>query len=594
MKKIVKFNLLVLSFLLPGTILWAGGEKRYAIIVANNTPLEKGLGKLKYADDDGVKFYKLFSALTKHTILLSTLDSETQKLYPEITRRTLPPTKKELLRAINLVIKKLERDKKKRIRTELYFVLVGHGNIKDNGEGYISLLDGSFSRKDLYNYLLSKSQATFNHIIIDACHSFYMVKPRGKWKDDREALSRDLELIAYLRKGGEFDRYPNTGYILSTAGNQEVYEWVGFKAGVFSHQLLSGMLGAADVNLDGKVDYHEIGAFLAAANYKVPDPRAKIRVFVHPPTQNQNHPLIPYQKLKAKSVLIIPQNIKGRFTLEGPKGERYADFNKSPEGPLHLALILSSTAKTEQYFLKKEGDLYSIKFEAEKSKQGIIRFQELKKEEPEIKQRGRISNALREGLFAIPFGESFFAGYLASSQITLEKTVERKDEISKKESTLIPKKALSFGFVLSSPFLNRDGWQKGEEISFRYRFLPPLFFITTIGHGYSGHKIGKYEIDVHGISMLVGFGGEWPPNSWFAFYLSALGGYMMIIENGWPELRADFEVFRIDLRIGAEIKVTQNFSFLIDGSTNINCITVDKEGKWFLTPQGGIRVAYNF
>ena len=43
---------------------------------------------------------------------------------------------------------------------------------------------------------------------------------------------------------------------------------------MFTHELLSGMLGAADVNGDLVVEYTEVQAFVAAANRDIKDPRA--------------------------------------------------------------------------------------------------------------------------------------------------------------------------------------------------------------------------------------------------------------------------------------------------------------------------------
>ena len=54
--------------------------------------------------------------------------------------------------------------------------------------------------------------------------------------------------------------------ILATTLGQQAHEWSAIESGVFTHELLSGLLGAADVNADQRIEYTELQAFIAAAN----------------------------------------------------------------------------------------------------------------------------------------------------------------------------------------------------------------------------------------------------------------------------------------------------------------------------------------
>ena len=63
----------------------------------------------------------------------------------------------------------------------------------------------------------------------------------------------------------------------------ESHEWAGFEAGVFSHEVRSGLFGAADADGDGRVTYAEIAAFVRRANEAIPADRFRPQVLARPP-----------------------------------------------------------------------------------------------------------------------------------------------------------------------------------------------------------------------------------------------------------------------------------------------------------------------
>ena len=70
-----------------------------------------------------------------------------------------------------------------------FFFYAGHGRVSDDGQGLITLQDGMFSRDDLYREVIAASPAHLNHIIIDACNSYFMVNSRGsRAKSTRKAI----------------------------------------------------------------------------------------------------------------------------------------------------------------------------------------------------------------------------------------------------------------------------------------------------------------------------------------------------------------------------------------------------------------------
>ena len=79
----------------------------------------------------------------------------------------------------------------------------------------------------------------------------------------------------------------------------QAHEWDAYQRGVFTHEVLSALRGAADVNGDGRIEYSELAAFLAAANREVADPRARPQVVVQPPRSDRRAPIVDLAALGA-------------------------------------------------------------------------------------------------------------------------------------------------------------------------------------------------------------------------------------------------------------------------------------------------------
>ena len=73
----------------------SGREVAYAIVIGNNAPPSTGtpekLAPLRYADDDAVRYFQLFSRMA-YTRLLVVLDTQTQRRYPGLAAYTEAPT----------------------------------------------------------------------------------------------------------------------------------------------------------------------------------------------------------------------------------------------------------------------------------------------------------------------------------------------------------------------------------------------------------------------------------------------------------------------------------------------------------------------
>src|SRR5262249_19585585 len=115
------------------------------------------------------------------------------------------------------------------------------------------------------------------------------------------------------------------GVVIAATAGEEAHEWSRFESGVFTHEVISGLLGAADVNRDGQIEYSELAAFIAAANRDLTDPRAAPRVIARPPLRDRSWPLVAVDSLRDAVFLTGDPSAIGHFYLELDNGQRYLD-----------------------------------------------------------------------------------------------------------------------------------------------------------------------------------------------------------------------------------------------------------------------------
>jgi hypothetical protein len=389
--------------LLVGTTVSAEPERvTYALILANNIGTEPKQAPLRYADDDGARYYELLSPRAKETVLLSVLDAETQASHPGLASRTAPPTRAALQQALGRLNARMAEDKARGDLPVLYFIFTGHGQRGAAGEGAVSLLDGAFTRTDLYTQVLAPSQASLIHLIVDACDSYYFVHARGalpvapaQWEAVRERLA--------LR---ELARYPHVGAVLSTASEQESHEWSAIRSGVFSHQVLSALTGAADVNADGRVEYSELQAFIASANQGVNDVRRRLEVSIQPPALDRAAALVDLRHRMGLGFLLLAPGLEGRVWVEDARGVRVAELNKERERSVVLGL-----PPGPGYFLRTTGREAPFRFARAGA---VVDGGALSWREQSFAARGAVEDAFRDKLFSVPFGPRFYEGYMAS------------------------------------------------------------------------------------------------------------------------------------------------------------------------------------
>ena len=386
----------------------ATSERTYVLVVAHNRSVDATVKPLRFADDDGARYWELFSGWSQRVALLSVLDPETARVHPEAARAARVPWLRNLKAEVARISAEVKRDNEAGLRTRFMFIYVGHGNVDKNGEGYINLQDQRLPRRELFKQVIDAVPAGVIHLVIDACKSFFLVS-RGPetWQDDRVGRSYGAEIRAFLARDTLRAR-PHVGAILSTSGDEEVHEWSALRSGVFSHQLRSALSGAADINGDGRIEYSEVGAFITAANHRVKHQRARLRPFVKPPSADRSAPLLDLDRATDRVLLYLPPAHAGRFSVEDERGVRHADLHKSGDGGVRLAL-----AQNRRYYIR-HGDEESV---LPPSSRGDVDLDRLERGPARSDPRGALDATYRKDLFALPLSRSFYQGYVATSDL---------------------------------------------------------------------------------------------------------------------------------------------------------------------------------
>ena len=302
--------------------------KRIALVIGENSAPSPKDEPLSYADDDAVQFARLLQNAGVQPHLLVQLDEESARLHetsePEIIG---PPTLSRVRAQLKLIREKLRQAKLLGLKTEFYFVYSGHGDV-ENGEGFAGLSDGKLTRRFLTEEVLAQSPADRNHVIIDACRSYFLVFSKGPG-GHRKPHSGQL---ASARS-----RFRNTGFVLSTSSDRESHEWARFQAGIFSYEVRSGLRGAADLNRDRNISYAEMGAFIRTANAEIKNAKYRPDEIVLPPiTERSDTPLLTWRG--SVHTLLLPGQNPGRLYIEDNAGLRLADAHPAQNQKLTMHL----------------------------------------------------------------------------------------------------------------------------------------------------------------------------------------------------------------------------------------------------------------
>jgi hypothetical protein len=271
------------------------------------------------------------------------------------------------------------------VKTVVYFVYAGHGNVRD-GHGYITLEDARIDGDQLQNEVLTKIHADQTHFIVDACYSYFLALGRGPGGERHE--------VHGFSEFGGLAASDSVGLLFSTSSAKESHEWAGFQAGVFSHEVRSGLYGAADANGDGQVSYREIAAFIARANASIANERYRSEVFARPPKDSD-------VLMDLRNRMGARVDVRGarsdHYFLEDSRGIRFADFHNDSDEHGYLLRPLSAG----RLYLRRMSDDSEVVIPTTPQ---VVALADLPVQEPRMRTRGAANDAF-QSLFALPFGQ---------------------------------------------------------------------------------------------------------------------------------------------------------------------------------------------
>ncbi len=386
----------------------AAAVRRFALVIGSNHTLDASQAPLRFADDDAARMAELLVELGVDTELVTHLDRDSQAVFPGLVARAHRPDDAGLQQAYATLLQRMRSAVESGASAELLIYYSGHGDVGPDGQGFLTLDGAKLTRGKLFGDLLARSPAEHNHIIIDACRSEQFVLSRGKdWQPDRASVDLGRSVQEYLDKqhlGG----FPNTGVVLAHSADQQTHEWDRYRGGIFTHELVSGLRGGADLNGDGSIEYSEMGAFVSAANHGVSDPRARLEVVVRPPANDERRPLLEHGELESNRLLLFGPGDQHHYTVEDARGVRLADLR--PSGERHGYLRLPDG---ELFVQRRTSPKDRAEAQVTSSERGVLFAHALGYEAAPSGARGSLDQAFRRGLFTTPFGPGYYNGYTA-------------------------------------------------------------------------------------------------------------------------------------------------------------------------------------
>jgi hypothetical protein len=378
----------------------------FAVVVTNNRSTRLDRPDLQYADDDGARYYQMFRGVApaEHVRLLTRFDRTTAGLHPELVAAAQPPRRAALLATLAEVRTAVLEAHRAGTRTEFYFVFAGHGDV-EGGIGYLDLEDARIDPTFLEREVVDKVPADALHVVLDSCNSFFVVNPR-KPGGRRWATPRDLAL-------GFAARHPNVGLFLSTNSEAEVYEWSELESGIFSHEVRSGLSGAADVDGDGRVSYAELAGFVDRANAKLPRSNLRPQVFQRGPNGDAGAALFSPAHAAGRRLMIGAG--ERRLWIRGAGNERLIDLHKE-DAPMTIVVPGDADQPiTVAEWRESEGptDRPAVaELDVPRGTASIVLAALVPRPSDETARGGA---AIFGGLFKMPYGPHAFASFLAES-----------------------------------------------------------------------------------------------------------------------------------------------------------------------------------
>lgn len=383
---------IVMALLLGSLQAWAV-ERRLAVVVGNNAAVDGDLQPLQYADDDAFKYGQFFGSFVDGLELLVSADDESSTLFGAAGKEPLPPTRANVLSAVARIVGQAHRMADSGHEVVVYFIFAGHGNYDDEGRGYLHLEDGRLTTRDLFYHLIGEATDFRLVLLIDACNAGFLVQSRGGG-DRRPVGPSTLDL----------EDYENVGLVLSSSSAGEVREWGRYMSGIFSHQVRSGLSGAADVDGDGRITFQEVAAFVAAANARVENPALRLHPYIRPPLADPDMALLDLASAGFGRTVNLQFDGDSKIVVLDSNLVRYADLNVRAGHAARVGIALA-----DEVLVVVNG---TTEYVVPATSKGTVQLADLEaRSAAPLAARG-VDHYYRSHLFAEPYDRAFAVNWL--------------------------------------------------------------------------------------------------------------------------------------------------------------------------------------
>ncbi|QRN95195.1 caspase family protein [Archangium violaceum] len=534
---------------------------RRALVIAHNASDDPALPPLRYADDDGVLWTELLRRLGVETTLLVEPDAETRQTGAAVLASGVrPPTPEEVSRAVESLRGAIQADHATGRRTDVLLVYVGHGNTDEVGRAYFTVKGGRLDRTAFYAQLVDPLGADFVHVIVDACRASGVVGSRGQ---------ADAAVLAELRGTLEREQLaarPHVGALFAESDTGETHEWSRLRAGVFSHVVRSGLMGGADVNGDGAVEYSELAGFVAASLQGVKALPARLSVRAQAPARDPRRPLVGPSP-EGPSLLLPAEFEHARISVEDEEGRRLADVRRAEGQPLALRLPVR-----EAYWVRTptaEARIALAQLGA-----GVPRLRPR-----ELQERGPVEDALRRGLFSVAFDRSFYERYVSTSSfVPVDFVPGRVVPLDVPLAAFVPEPPSPWevGAVVARTPLGLGGFTTGPSVALR----TSAPYTLGVRVSYALSLLSLADVTLHRLSVqgLAGFQGPGRVGP----FVEAAAGWSLIGVKFRGGLQGDPTVLSGHLSGGVVARM-DSWRLRAAGFIGTDRITADGEEAWGAT-----------
>jgi len=305
-KKIIK-HLLLFIFLLTPVIsaTKTGATKRFVLAVGIN---DGGNSKvaLKYAVSDAKALVRLLT--------------EMGGAEPENVKLLVEPDKKEVLKAIELLNKKVKIAKLQNHKTEVIFYYSGHSD----EEGL--MLSEEKVTYDILKKSIMELGSDVKVAILDSCSSGAMIRDKGGKMGASFLIDASNDMKGYA-------------FITSSSEDEVSQESDVIKSSFFTHYLVTGLRGAADVTGDGRVSLNE--AYQYAYNETLGRTQKTMGGAQHAGyyiKMSGTGDVVITEIQKSESRLEMGKGLYGIFTIRNQENTLIAELQKKSEQKIQMGV----------------------------------------------------------------------------------------------------------------------------------------------------------------------------------------------------------------------------------------------------------------